>query len=66
MAIIEEKCGWMPLLIYIYRTGRLVNIPELGGWTPLHYACSKNDKDLVQQLLNAGADPNARYYSVTS
>jgi len=50
-------------LISKYRTGPLVNVPELKGWTPLHYACSNNDKDLVQQLLDAGADPNARYYS---
>ena len=38
----------------------LVNIPDFKGWTPLHYACSDNNLEFVQQLLDAGADRNAR------
>ena len=42
----------------------LVNVPDFKGWTPLHYACSENNLELVQLLLEAGADPNARYFSI--
>ena len=42
----------------------LVNVPDIKGWTPLHYACSENNLELIQPLLEAGADPYARYYSV--
>lgn len=45
------------------RTVPLVNIKDLKGWTPLHYACSDNNLEFVQQLLDAGADQNARYFS---
>ena len=39
----------------------LAELPDSKGWTPLHYACYDNNMKLVQQLINAGADPNARY-----
>ena len=39
----------------------LAELPDNKGWTALHYACYDNNKKLVQQLINAGADPNARY-----
>ena len=42
----------------------LVDVPDLKGWTPLHFACSFNNLELVQLLLDARADPHARYYSV--
>ena len=43
-----------------------VNVPD-SAWhfTPLHYACCYNNKEIIQRLLYAGADPNARYYSLT-
>ena len=43
-----------------------VNVPD-SAWhfTPLHYACCYNNKNIIQLLLDAGADPNARYYSLT-
>ena len=44
------------------RTVSLVNDPDCDGKTPLHYACYSNNKELVKQLLQAGADPNARLY----
>ena len=43
----------------------LVNIPDRArGMTPLHYACSDSNKERVEQLLLAGADLEARYYSL--
>ena len=39
----------------------LAELPDRKGWTPLHYACFDNNKELVRQLLGAGADPNAKY-----
>ena len=54
--------------MYTHRTdgqcrqpNRLAELPDNKGWTPLHYACYDNNKKLVQQLRDAGADPNARY-----
>ena len=43
----------------------LVNVPDgARGLTPLHFACSDNNKELVALLLEAGADPGARYLYV--
>ena len=39
---------------------RLVNLCDYVGRTPLHYACYDNNKELLQQLLDAGAVPTAR------
>ena len=52
--------------MYIHRTDDqdpqpLANLPDNNGWTPLHYACYDNNMKLVQQLLRAGADPNAKF-----
>ena len=45
-------------------TGSLVGIPDVEGLTPLHYACSDNNMELVELLLKAGANPKARYYKL--
>src|SRR5262249_40962071 len=37
-----------------------VNAPEPNGTTPLHYAAYKEDVELVERLLKAGAKPNVR------
>ena len=39
----------------------LANLPDNKGWTPLHYACYDNNAKLVQQLINAGTNANAKY-----
>ena len=55
--------------IYTYRTELtepltpLVDVPDSTGLTPLHFACSDNNLELVDQLLKAGANPEAMYYS---
>ena len=56
---------WL-LYLFVYRNEHsvpLVNISDLKGWTPLHYACSDNNLEFVQLLLDAGADQNAKYFS---
>ena len=64
----DGKCEWCCLLFRCkYRAEHseaLVNVPDFKGWTPLHYACSENNLELIQRLLEVGADPNARYYSI--
>ena len=42
-------------------TTPLAELPDRKGWTPLHYGCFDNNKELVQELRDAGADPNAKY-----
>ena len=34
---------------------------DCNGWTPLHYACYDDNKELIEQLMEAGADIWARY-----
>ena len=53
------------LMSYKYRAKHdakpLVNVQDSArGMTPLHFACSDNNKELVELLLKAGGDPNAR------
>jgi ankyrin repeat protein len=38
--------------------GALINHKDIHGKTALHYACAKNDVDLMESLLSVGADPN--------
>ena len=68
LCIYPKVIMWLvSLFIYEYRTEHseaLVNVPDFKGWTPLHYACSENNLELIQRLLEVGADPNARYYSI--
>ena len=63
MSTKEVMMGFVSLKICAYRDGSLVNVPE-SSWllTPLHLACWNSNKELVQQLLDAGADQNARYH----
>ncbi|GAL84849.1 ankyrin repeat protein [Sporocytophaga myxococcoides] len=40
--------------------GADVNVQDYSGKTPLHYACSKNDPELVDLLLSSGANVNIK------
>ena len=40
--------------------GAPVNDPQEGGWTPLHAAAHLGDAELIQLMLQHGADPQAR------
>ncbi|GFT34149.1 histone-lysine N-methyltransferase EHMT2 [Nephila pilipes] len=46
---------------FLFNTGKFdVNLQDDGGWTPLVWACEHNYVDLIQWLLDLGADPNVR------
>ncbi|KAF8796616.1 Histone-lysine N-methyltransferase EHMT1 like protein [Argiope bruennichi] len=46
---------------FLYSSGKFdINLQDDGGWTPLVWACEHNYGDLVQWLLENGADPNVR------
>jgi len=55
----------VPLLISTHRDEPFLDVPD-SAWhyTPLHYACCYNNKELIEVLLEAGADQHARYYSL--
>jgi ankyrin repeat protein len=40
--------------------GADVNVQDYAGMSPLHYACSKNDPELVDLLLSSGANVNIK------
>lgn len=40
--------------------GADVNVQDYAGMSPLHYACSKNDPELVDLLLSRGANVNIK------
>lgn len=42
------------------KNGVALNEPDENGWTPLFYAASISNKNLVESLLGLGADPNVR------
>jgi ankyrin repeat protein len=52
--------GYTELVAVFVSKGANVNSEDRWGWTPLHYACSKDHKDTVEFLLSKGADLNAR------
>src|SRR2546421_7019257 len=35
-----------------------INLPDSGGWTPLHWAARRGDANATEHLLLAGANPN--------
>lgn len=38
----------------------LINKPDVDGWTPLHWACRSRSREIVQILLDKGADKAKR------
>ena len=57
-----EMCGNADGISHRTAGERLVDMGDCNGWTPLHYACYDSNKELVEQLLKAGADTWARYF----
>lgn len=45
------------LLVWDAELGGALNIPDVNGWAPLHWACRVDDNDeIVESLLNAAKD----------
>jgi len=42
---------------WLLRAGAPLDRTDERGWTALHYACSRSELELVETLLDAGADP---------
>ncbi len=54
LAIVEDNAGAVRLLA---NAGAVINPPEVGGWTYLHYAVFKKKYEIVKTLLECGANP---------
>jgi ankyrin repeat protein len=53
--------GWMPSLRYLVEElGFDVNARDDGGYTPLHFAAARGDHEMIQYLIDKGADIKAR------
>jgi len=49
--------GWLPAIRYLVEEhGADVNARDLNGYTPLHHAASRGDNELIEYLLERGAD----------
>jgi ankyrin repeat protein len=62
-SLLDETVRWGVLASarWLIARGAPVDRPDNRGWTALHYACSRGvAPDLVQLLLDRGADPSAR------
>lgn len=50
--------GWVPAVRYLVETlGADVNERDYNGYAPLHHAASRGDTELIQYLVDHGADP---------
>lgn len=50
----------MSIVRMLLEAGAPVNVPHLGGGTPLHTAAFTGDAEVVRLLLDRGADPSLR------
>jgi hypothetical protein len=52
-----HPAGWMPAVKYLVEeVGMDVNARDANGNTPLHYAASRGDNEMVLYLVSKGAD----------
>jgi ankyrin repeat protein len=54
----REKTAASMMVSLLVAQGAEVNVAQHGGWTPLHQAASHGDMQMVQFLLESGADPS--------
>ena len=52
----------MILCRYFLNAGIDVDASDVGGWTALHVAAETGHVNVVQELMNAGADTNKQVY----
>ena len=52
--------GFLPSVRFLVEEhGAEINVPDWWGYTPLHYAATRGDNDLVRYLVERGADVTA-------
>lgn len=59
-ALSTERDDKTIIIDLLLKHGVDINQHGVNDWTPLHYAAANNDIELIQYLLEKGADPNAR------
>jgi len=59
-AVMSRRDDRVELVQALIDLGAHLETPGVNGWTALHAAASQNDVDLVQVLLSAGANREAR------
>lgn len=57
MCLNRQKAATLDELL---RKGENANAADASGWTPLMYAALGGKDEVLDKLLSAGADPNAR------
>src|ERR1700710_1660099 len=48
----------VPLISQLESSTSLIDAPDLHGFTPLHWATTRSDREAVKILLSYGASPN--------
>lgn len=55
-----ERADKTSIIDLLLEYGVDINQHGINDWTPLHFAAANDDVELIQYLLEKGADPNAR------
>ena len=59
----SARCGFAKIVSVLIENGAPINDTNSLGWTPLHEACFYNRREVVEILLDAGADATMRTLS---
>jgi ankyrin repeat protein len=57
---IAAKNGHFNMVVWLIKWGAPIDLPDEYGWTALHYASQKEDKQIISLLLCMGANPEIK------